>query len=272
MRQKIGYPTKWRTYTGLSVGKNFLHNVLSSKKVELTRNFNKQGTDVDPDEWSMNPSMTNAYYAPSRNEIAFPAGILQPPFFSTEQPAVMNFGGIGSVVGHEITHGFDDQGAQFDAEGNMKVWWSNSSLAQFKNKTKCMMEQYSKIPLPEIAKIAPDLKINGKLTLGENIADNGGLKTSYTAYVKWQKDKDTPTEYQMNGKTATATQLFFLSYGQLWCNVAAPKLTMVQIRSDPHSPSRARVMGPLQNSKEFAEAMQCPASAVMNPPKKCVVW
>jgi predicted metalloendopeptidase len=272
IRPKIGYPSKWRTYTGLSVGNDFLQNILSSKKVELTRNFNKQDTDVDPDEWGMNPSMTNAYYSPSRNEIAFPAGILQPPFFSTEQPAVMNFGGIGSVIGHEITHGFDDQGAQFDAEGNMKVWWSNTSMAQFKNKTQCMVEQYNKIKLPELKDVAPNLAINGKLTLGENIADNGGLTTAYKAYMKWQKDKDTPTEYLMNGKTTTSTQLFFLSYGQLWCNVAAPKLIMVQIRSDPHTPSRGRVLGPLQNSKEFAEAMQCPSNAVMNPPKKCVVW
>lgn len=272
MNRKVGYPDVWRQYIGLSVGDNYLANTLSSMKVETARNFNKLGKEVDSTEWAMNPSMTNAYYSPSKNEMAFPAGILQAPFFSTEQPAVLNFGGIGSVIGHELIHGFDDQGAKFDANGNMKIWWSKKSMANFKNRTSCLVQQYPKIPIPEIEKVAPDLKINGKLTLGENIADNGGLKSSYEAYLKWQKAKDTPTEYKMNGKTHSAGELFFLAYGQLWCSISSPKALMVLMRSDPHSPGRARVMGPLQNSKAFSEVMQCPANSAMNPAAKCRVW
>lgn len=272
MNRKVGFPDVWPKYTGLSVGDNFLQNVLSSKKVEADRNLKKLGQEVDSTEWSMNPSMTNAYYAPSRNEMVFPAGILQPPFFSTESPAVINFGSVGSVMGHELTHGFDDSGAKFDADGNMKIWWSNQSMTQFKNKTNCMIKQYEKIPLPELAKAAPKLKINGKLTLGENIADNGGVKAAYYAYKAWAKAKDTPTEYQVDGKTVTSEQLYFVSYGQVWCSISAPKAIMVRIRSDPHSPNRARVIGPMQNSKEFASVMQCPEGTPLNQKNKCDIW
>lgn len=273
MNRKIGYPSVWRQYIGLTTGENYLENVLSSQKIETARNFDKLGKEVDKTEWAMNPSMTNAYYSPTRNEFVFPAGILQPPFFGLRRPAVMNFGSIGAVMGHELTHGFDDQGAQFDSKGNMKTWWSKKSYMAFKNKTDCIVKQYANIPVPLVQKLAPKLKINGKLTLGENIADNGGMKTAFHAYNAWQKAKDTPTEYQLNGKTVPSSQLFFYSYGQSWCSIAAPKSVMVQMRSDPHSPSVARVIGPIQNSKEFGEAFpECKAGTPMNPTAKCSVW
>jgi len=272
MGRKIGYPVEWRGYVGLQIGDDFLANMLSSWKVELKRNFDKMGTKVDPTEWSMNPSMTNAYYSPNKNEMAFPAGILQPPFFSVDQPAVLNFGSIGAVMGHELTHGFDDQGAEYDAKGDMKSWWSDEAYTAFENKTACIVDQYSKIQLPELAKSAPQLRINGKLTLGENIADNGGVVTALQAYKEWQKKEDTPTEYNLKDAVVSTGELFWLSYGQSWCQIGTPEQMMVQIRSDPHSPARARVEGPVQNAAEFAVAMQCKASTPMNPPSKCSVW
>jgi predicted metalloendopeptidase len=272
MGRKVGYPDNWRSYIGLSVGKNFFVNFLSHLKVEGKRNLDKMGKPVDKNEWGMNPSMVNAYYSPNHNEMAFPAGILQPPFFSIDQPAVLNFGTIGVVMGHELTHGFDDQGAQYDAAGKMKTWWTKKSMMNFKNKTACIVGQYSKMKVPELAKVAPELKINGKLTLGENIADNGGVINSLHAYKAWQKAKDTPTEYQVGGKTTSAEKLFWLAYGQTWCSLSDPKAIMVRIRSDPHSPSRARVEGPVQNTKEFSDVMKCKKGTKMNPEKKCVIW
>lgn len=272
MNRKVGFPTEWRGYTGLNVGKSYLENMLGSWKVELARNFNKMGQKVDPGEWHMNPSMTNAYYAPSKNEMAFPAGILQPPFFSVDQPVVLNFASIGAVMGHELTHGFDDQGAEFDKDGNMKTWWSDASYTAFENKTACIVDQYSKLKLPELAKAAPKLRINGKLTLGENIADNGGVVTALQAYQAWQKRKDTPTEYNLGGEVVSTDSLFWIGYGQSWCQIGTPEHMMVQIRSDPHSPARARVEGPVQNAKAFADIMKCPAATSMNPKNKCVVW
>lgn len=270
--RKIGIPVEWRGYPGIEIGKSYLANMLSSWKVELKRNFDKMGQKVNPSEWSMNPSETNAYYSPSKNEMVFPAGILQPPFFSVHQPAVLNFASIGAVMGHELVHGFDDQGSQFDEKGDMSNWWSNESYSKFEIKTGCIVDQYSKIVLPELAQVAPTLRINGELTLGENIADNGGVKTALTAYEKWQKKKDSPTDYNLNGQVVSAHTLFWLGYAQTWCQVGTAEHTMVQIRSDPHSPARARVEGPLQNAPRFGDNMQCAAGTVMNPPKKCIVW
>jgi len=275
MNRKVGFPDVWRAYPGMVVtNSSFLQNELSSWKVETKRNFEKMGHEVDKGEWHMNPSMTNAYYSPSSNEMAFPAGILQPPFFSTEQPMVLNFGQIGAVMGHELTHGFDDQGAQYNSEGNMKMWWSNESHTAFKKKTNCIEKQYEGIELPELAQAAPTLKVNGKLTLGENIADNGGVATSLKAFETWQREKDTPTEYEVDGKVFKSDALFWVATGQTWCRIATPESVMTQIRSDPHSPSRARVVGPVQNSDAFAKVMKCEAGTKMNPPaqQKCYVW
>jgi len=256
------------------IGANYFLNMLSSLVVETKRNFNKFGVPVDKDEWGMNPSMVNAYYAPSRNEMAFPAGILQPPFFQKDYPMVLNFGGVGSVMGHELSHGFDDQGAQYDSTGTMKIWWTKKSMAGFKNRTSCIARQYSKIPLPELKKVqgAKELTINGKLTLGENIADNGGVVTSLSAYKAWQTAKDTPTDFQVGGSTKSDVQVFWLAYAQLWCVLQVPKAMMVQIRSDPHSPGRARVIGPAQNSPDFGNVMNCSSGSFMNPTDKCGLW
>lgn len=270
--RKIGKPEQWRGYSGLEVGDDYLANMLSSWKVELKRNFDKNGKKVDPTAWHMNPSQTNAYYSPSKNEMVFPAGILQPPFFSVDQPTVLNFASIGAVIGHELTHGFDDQGSQFDEKGDMVNWWTDDSYSKFQNKTSCIINQYAGIVLPELAKAAPKLRINGELTLGENIADNGGVVTSLQAYEKWQKKKDTPTEYSLNGQAMSAHSLFWIGYAQTWCEIGTTEHTMVQIRSDPHSPARARVEGPLQNAAPFGSDMQCAAGTAMNPSKKCSIW
>jgi len=272
MSRKIGYPDSWRGYIGLEVTDNYLKNMLSSWKVELARNFKKMGEKVDNGEWHMHPSMTNAYYAPNHNEMAFPAGILQPPFFNADQPSVLNFGSIGAVMGHELTHGFDDQGAEFNAKGDMQSWWSDASHTAFGNKTSCISQQYEAFPIPELAKAAPKLRIDGKLTMGENIADNGGVVTALDAYNTYQKKKDTPTEYSINGTVFPAKSLFWVAYAQSWCQVGTPEHLMVQIRSDPHSPPRARVDGPVQNTPDFSSTMQCAAGAPMNPNKKCDVW
>lgn len=274
MGMKIGYPSVWKSYPGLVVGGNYFLNKMSSARVEVDRNFKKFGVPVDSTEWGMAPSTVNAYYAPSRNEMVFPAGILQPPFFKKEFPMVLNFGGVGSVMGHELSHGFDDQGARYDSTGKMKVWWTKASMLKFKNKTSCIAKQYSDIPLPELKGIegAKGLHINGKLTLGENIADNGGVVTSRDAYKAWQTAKDSPTEFKVGGKTMSDMQLFWVAYAQLWCSIQNPKAMMVQLRSDPHSPGRARVVGPVQNNPSFSTAMNCPSEAPMNPEEKCSVW
>lgn len=275
MKRKIGYPEVWRVYPGLKIDPtSYLKNELAVIKLGVERNFDKMGQPVDKQEWHMNPSMTNAYYSPSANEMAFPAGILQPPFFSVDQPAVLNFGAIGAVMGHELTHGFDDQGAQYDAEGNMKVWWSNASSAAFDKHKGCMVKQYEAMKLPELAKAAPGLKINGKLTLGENIADNGGVVTARQAFQEWEKKKDTPTEYEVNKQVFKTDALFWLAYGQTWCRKGTPQSLMVQIRSDPHSPGRARVEGPAQNAPGYAKTFGCKTGTPMAPPpaQRCQPW
>jgi len=275
MNRKIGAPDVWRAYPGLKIhDKSYLKNELAVIMIGLARNFDKMGQPVDKTEWHMNPSMTNAYYSPSSNEMAFPAGILQPPFFSVDQPAVLNFGAIGAVMGHELTHGFDDQGSQYDASGNMKVWWSNASSAAFTKHKTCMEKQYAAIKLPELAKAAPGLKINGKLTLGENIADNGGVVTALQAFATWEKKKDTPSEYEVNKQVFKTDSLFWLAYGQTWCRKGSSKSLMVQIRSDPHSPARARVQGPAQNTPAFAKTFACKAGSPMSPPdaQRCQPW
>lgn len=275
MNRKIGHPEVWRSYPGLRIdATSYLKNELAVFRFGAGRNFGKMGQLVDKQEWHMNPSMTNAYYSPSSNEMAFPAGILQPPFFSIDQPAVLNFGAIGAVMGHELIHGFDDQGAQYDAEGNMKVWWSNASAAAFDQHKGCIVKQYQGIKLPELAQVAPGLKINGKLTLGENIADNGGVVTALQAFGEWQKKKDTPTEYQVNKQLFHTDQLFWLAYGQTWCRKGTPQSLMVQIRSDPHSPARARVEGPAQNAPEFAKTFGCKVGTPMapQPANRCMPW
>ncbi|XP_047439160.1 endothelin-converting enzyme 1 isoform X1 [Mugil cephalus] len=214
-------------------------------------------------QWSMTPPTVNAYYNPTKNEMVLPAGILQAPFYSRSWPKALNFGGIGVVMGHELTHAFDDQGREYDKDGNLRPWWKNSSVEAFKKQTQCMVEQYGNYSINQEP-------LNGKHTLGENIADNGGLKAAYKAYVNW---------IEKNGEEATLPalgmtnhQLFFVGFAQVWCSVRTPESSHEGIITDPHSPSRFRVIGSVSNSHEFSKHFGCKPDALMNPKHKCELW
>jgi endothelin-converting enzyme/putative endopeptidase len=197
------------------------------------------------------------------NEIVFPAGILQPPFFHRDFPAAMNYGSIGMVVGHELSHGFDDSGRKFDSKGEMREWWEPAVAERFEKQADCLREQYSKF------EAEPGLFLNGKLTAGENIADNGGLKQAFEAYKLWQQRSATPDK-EVPG--LTQDQLFYVAFAQGWCTLATPESDRVRVTTDSHSLPRFRVLGPVTNNAQFAEAFHCAPGAPMNPVEKCVVW
>ena len=250
MAIKIGYPDKWRDYSTLKIeGNSYAQNWLRANEFETQREINHLGKPVDRGEWGMSPPTVNAYYNPQLNEIVFPAGILQPPFFDSSRDDAMNYGGIGMVIGHEITHGFDDQGRQFDAEGNLKDWWTKQDAQQYKARAAVVENQYSSYQGVD------GLHVNGKLTLGENIADLGGLKLSYLALQKALKDYPVAA---IDG--LTPDQRFFISYAQIWREKETPELERLLITTNPHSPARFRVQGPLANMPEFAKAFSCQAS------------
>lgn len=215
------------------------------------------------DQWSMTPPTVNAYYTPTKNKIVVPAGILQASFFNPAWPKALNFGGIGVVMGHELTHAFDDQGREFDKDGNLRSWWKNSSVEAFKQQTQCMVEQYSNYKINNES-------LNGKHTLGENIADNGGLKAAYKAYVNWiRKQGEEPT---LPALGMTNHQLFFVSFAQVWCSVRTSESSHEGLITDPHSPSRFRVIGTISNSREFSNHFGCKVDSPMNPQRKCELW
>eukprot|EP00066_Takifugu_rubripes_P007466 XP_003973047.1 PREDICTED: endothelin-converting enzyme 1 isoform X1 [Takifugu rubripes] len=214
-------------------------------------------------QWSMTPPTVNAYYNPTKNDMVLPAGILQAPFYSRSWPTALNFGGIGVVMGHELTHAFDDQGREYDKDGNLRLWWKNSSVEAFKKQTQCMVEQYGNYSINKEP-------VNGIHTLGENIADNGGLKAAYKAYVNWIEKNGEDSTLPALGMTNH--QLFFVGFAQVWCSVRTPESSHEGIITDPHSPSRFRVIGTISNSREFSEHFGCKADAPMNPRHKCELW
>ncbi|XP_051933321.1 endothelin-converting enzyme 2b [Hippocampus zosterae] len=215
------------------------------------------------EQWSMTPPTVNAYYLPTKNGIVFPAGILQAPFYSGDHPKALNFGGIGVVMGHELTHAFDDQGREFDKEGNLKPWWRNSSVEAFRRRTECMVEQYNRYAINSE-------HVNGKQTLGENLADNGGLKAAYDAYRTWVGKNG--EEKRLPGVNLTNEQLFFVGFAQVWCSVRTPESHHEGLVTDPHSPPRYRVIGTLSNSAEFSRHFRCPVGSPMNTGRRCEVW
>ncbi len=261
---KIGYPDAWRNYDALAVERgNFLQNLLRAGAFEQHRLLSKIGKPVDRGEWLMTPPTVNAYYNPPMNEIVFPAGILQPPFFNREAFYPVNFGAMGMVVGHEITHGFDDEGRQFDAEGNLRQWWTQASNQAFNQRAACVEKQYS-------AQTAIDeLKVNGKLTLGENTADLGGIKLAFLAMQAYAERQPALPEARFS-----APQQFFLGYAQSWCSKYRDEFARVRAVTDPHSPPHLRVNVPLRNFPPFAQAFSCPAGAPMALPEeqRCAVW
>jgi putative endopeptidase len=260
---KIGYPEEWRDYSKLTISRgSHFANALAARGFEASRLLGQVGKPVDRKEWGMNAQTVNASYNPLQNAFTYPAGILQPPFFHKDFPLAMNLGGMGFVIGHELTHGFDDQGSKFDASGSMTDWWTPASVKGFEERTSCIDQQYSAY------EIEPGVHVNGKLTLGENIADNGGLKQAWDVLQARQKERgEGPTVAGL-----TEDQLFFVAAGQVWCAEATKESERLQVQTNPHSPSKFRVMGPMVNHPGFAGAFSCAPGTPMNPPNKCEVW
>jgi putative endopeptidase len=261
---KIGYPDQWRDYSALKIAKNDLYgNATRATEFEYNRNLAKLGKPVDRAEWGMNPQTVNAYYNPSLNEIVFPAAILKPPFFDLNADDAVNYGGIGAVIGHEIGHGFDDQGSAFDGTGTMKNWWTPQDLAAFKKKTSALVAQYNSF------KAFPDLNVNGDFTLGENIGDLGGLSIAIKAYKATLNGKEAPV---MDG--FTGMQRVFLGWGQVWAEKIREEALRSQIASDPHSPALFRVNGTVRNVPEFYEAFNIKPtdSLYLAPEKRVKIW
>ncbi|MBC6610847.1 M13 family metallopeptidase [Hymenobacter sp. BT507] len=250
---KIGYPDKWKDYSALTISReSYLNNVLAARKWAYQDNVGHYGKPIDRNEWGMTPPTVNAYYNPPMNEIVFPAGIMQPPFFDPKADDAVNYGGMGAVIGHEMTHGFDDQGRQYDAEGNLKDWWTKEDAAKFTQRADLVDKQYSAFsPLDSVF-------VNGKLTMGENLADIGGLNIAYTALQKAIAGKNVP-----NYDGFTPEQRFFLAWAQIWRTNARPEYLRQQVMTDPHSPAQFRTEGPLQNMPQFYEAFGCKQDAKM---------
>jgi len=259
---KIGYPDKWRDYSALTVVRDDeMGNVLRARIFEFNRQLAKIGKPVDRGEWQMSPPTVNAYYDPQKNDINFPAGILQPPFFDTKSDDAPNYGDTGSTIGHELTHGFDDEGRQFDSQGNLRDWWTAEDTKQFTERAACISNQYSQYV------IVDDIKINGKLTLGEDVADVGGILLAYMAWKDQTKDqKLEPLE------GFTPEQRFFIGYAQDWCGNIRDETKRLRATVDPHSPDKYRANGVVSNMPQFQQAFQCKTGAPMAPANRCRVW
>ena len=259
---KIGYPDRWRDYSSLQIIRgDALGNSQRANVFEFRRQLNKIGKPVDKTEWLMTPPTVNAYYNPLENNINFPAGILQPPFFNKAADDAVNFGAAGAVVGHELTHGFDDQGRQFDALGNLRDWWTPADAKAFEARAACVSNQYSGYTA------VADVKLNGKLTLGENAADNGGLRLGWMALMESLMAK-----HLGEADGFTPEQRFFLGWGQLWCENETDEIARVNAATNPHSPGRFRVNGVVANFPEFQKAFGCAAGAPMVNDPVCRVW
>ena len=259
---RIGYPDKWRDYTKLKVVRgDAFGNSQRANVFEFAREMNKVGTHVDKGEWPYPPPTVNASYNPLQNNITVPAGILQPPFYDNQADDAMNFGGIGAVVGHELTHGFDDQGRQFDPDGNFNDWWKPADADEFKKRTKCVIDEYGSFTAVD------DVKVNGELTLGENVADNGGMRVAYMALLKALAGKEPAP---VDG--LTAEQRFFLGWANVWCQSRTDAVTRLAAQTDPHSPGKYRVNGTVSNMPEFKDAFHCKADAPMVRQNACRVW
>nr|MBA3822134.1 M13 family metallopeptidase [Deltaproteobacteria bacterium] len=258
----VGYPDKWRTYDFAVKREDFAGNLARASAFETRRRLARSGKPVDRAEWQMNVHAVNAYYDPTANNTALLAGILQPPFFGQDRSIAANLGGIGMVIGHELTHGFDDQGAQFDADGNLVNWWQPDDSTKFAEKARCVADQYSAF------EAMPKQFVNGQLTLGENIADLGGVKMAFQAYRSLRQDA--PKIYVADGYSED--QQFFIGVGQAWCSKDRPAEVQRRLTVDPHAPPKFRVYGSLRNLKAFSEAFSCAPGTPMNPAKTCSVW
>ncbi len=262
---KVGYPDKWRDYSKLQIERDdAFGNNLRAAEFESLRQLAKIGKLVDRDEWITSTPTVNAFYNPSMNDINFPAGVMQLAFFDPSQADSLNYGHIGLFMGHEITHGFDDQGRQFDGHGNLQDWWTKEDGEKFTEKAQCIVDEYSQFSVG-------DTKINGKLTLGENTADNGGMRLAYMAFLARAAEE----HIDLNKQSAdgyTPVQQVFLGFAQDWCSVWSPELERLIATTDPHSPDRFRANGVLVNTPEFGKAFSCKVGQPMAPAKVCRVW
>ena len=257
----VGYPKKWRDYTKVTVARDdFFGNSVRTTEAVLQDRMQRIGKPTDKSEWTMTPPTVNAFYSPQNNSINFPAGILQAPFFDPRRDIALNYGAAGMVIGHEMTHGFDDQGRKFDGEGNLRDWWTPQDGAEFEKRVACVADEYSGFTAVD------DVKLNGRLTLGENTADNGGLRVALMALQETLKGK----EAVLDG--FTPEQRFFLGFAQIWCENSTPQSERQQALTNPHSPGRYRVDGTLQNMPEFQKTFSCKASQPMVSSNACRVW
>ena len=264
IRNKIGYPSKWRDYSTLKIVRgDSIGNSLRANAFEEKRTLDKIGKPLDKQEWQMTPPTVNAYYDPTENNINFPAGILQPPFYGFKADDALNFGGMGAVIGHELTHGFDDQGALFDPEGNLKNWWTPTDEKAFNERTKCISDEYDQFIAVD------DVHVRGKLTLGENTADNGGLRIAYMALMKSIADSGKQPE-KIDG--FTPEQRFFLGWGQVWCQNQTDEIARMLALNNEHAPGNYRVNGVMGNMPEFQKAWGCKAGQPMVRANACRVW
>jgi endothelin-converting enzyme/putative endopeptidase len=258
----VGYPAKWRDYSKVTIAADdYLGNTERAAESMTQQRIQKIGQPTDKSEWTMTPPTVNAFYSPQTNSINFPAGILQPPFFDPRRDMPVNYGGVGAVIGHEMTHGFDDQGRKFDGDGNLRDWWTPQDGEQFEKRVSCVADEYSAFNSVD------DVKLNGRLTLGENTADNGGLRIAYLALEEALKQN--PSD-KIDG--LTPEQRFFLGFAQVWCENVSPQEARQRALTDPHSPGRFRVNGTLQNMPEFQKAYACKPNAPMVRPNACRVW
>jgi putative endopeptidase len=266
IRNKIGYPDKYRDYSSVVIKPDdLLGNIARADEFESKRQIAKIDKPLDRKEWGMTPPTVNAYYSPPFNEIVFPAGILQPPFFDKTMDDAVNFGGIGLVIGHELTHGFDDQGRKYDPQGNLRDWWTEEDGKEFEKRASCVANEYSSFVAID------DLHLNGRLTLGENTADNGGARIALMALEHMIAEDKTGKEGQsIDGYTPE--QRFFLGFGRVWCELRRPEIARVRVLTDPHSPGKYRVDGVVQNMPEFQKAFGCKPGQPMAPENSCHVW
>jgi putative endopeptidase len=270
-RNKIGYPEKWRDYTALEVKRddavaNTQHDAVFQRNYMLS----KLGKPVDEKEWGMTPPTVNAYYQSSMNDINFPAGILQPPFFDPDIDPAVNFGGVGVVIGHEMTHGFDDQGSKFDGKGNLREWQTAEDRAKFVERTDCEVKEYGGFEAAPAHGDTQAQNLNGKLTLGENTADNGGLRIAYMALLDVLAKEGKSITDQIDGYTEE--QRYFLGFAQVWCQNQTEQSARQSALTDPHSPGKWRVNGSVQNFDEFGKAFGCKKGQPMYPENSCRVW
>ena len=262
---RIGYPDKWLDYSSVTIGRDdALGNLQRATAFERKRTLDKIGRPVDRSEWSMTPPTVNAYYSSDRNNINFPAGILQPPFYQAGRDAAVNYGGAGAVVGHELTHGFDDQGRKFDGKGNLRNWWTEGDAKAYEERASCIADQYSEYV------VAGDTNLNGRLTLGENTADNGGVRLALMAYLAGPGRNAETAPPVMDG--FTPEQRLFIGCGQIWCENRRPEFERLRAATDPHSSGKYRVNGTVSNMPEFQKAFSCKADAPMVRQNQCRVW